>query len=580
MMSESHRLVAGRYRLTSQIGTGGMGRVWLARDEILHRDVAVKEVVLPHDLSEAERADLCQRTLREARAAARLSHPNVIAIYDVVDAEDRPWIVMELVRSRTLYQVIKEDGPVTPRQAAEIGLAVLAALRAAHRAGVWHRDVKPGNVLLADDGRVVLTDFGLATYDGDGMATRSGLILGSAQYIAPERARDGVSGPESDMWSLGATLFAAVEGRSPYARDSSMATLTALATLPPDAPRRAGPLRPVLIGLLRKNPRHRMGAAEVEKLLRRIADGEVKGLAAGRTLAARRRRPPSATRFGEEPGELAPGSATAAALADVADPVDGRLDPAGGGAVHVDGRPPHPRTVTEETMRHQPGRHRTWPWVLAGVLLALVVPTGVVLLESRDAGPGPSAAPSQSPSVAAGLTPAMGVQACVEQIPQAGVSVPDGGQARPGEYQLISGWHYYRDPSGFRIGVPAGWEFSRIDSLYCFRDPNSAKAIAVQVNGVVDGHPMDLLARGEAEWIDAAGLANYKRVRISDLHFDEGAADLEYTYTRDGLDLHGIARMMRWEGQVYTLHWLTIEAYWLSDRYLMDVVHTSFGLDP
>src|SRR5689334_12232814 len=182
-MSASGDLIAGRYRLVSQIGSGGMGRVWLARDETLHRDVAVKEVVLPPDLTTAEREELNVRTLREARAAGRLSHPNVVAVFDVIQAEGRPWIVMELVRSRSLYQTIRENGPVTPKRAAEIGLAVLSALRAAHKAGVWHRDVKPGNVLLAEDGRVVLTDFGLATYDGDGAVTRSGLILGSAQYI-------------------------------------------------------------------------------------------------------------------------------------------------------------------------------------------------------------------------------------------------------------------------------------------------------------------------------------------------------------------------------------------------------------
>jgi len=360
VMSDSHRLVAGRYRLTSQIGVGGMGRVWLARDEVLHRDVAVKEVVLPDDLSEADRTDLCQRTLREARAAGRLSHPNVVGVYDVVQAEDRPWIVMELVRSRSLYQVIKEDGPLTPKRAAEIGLCVLAALQAAHRARVWHRDVKPGNVLLADDGRVVLTDFGLATFDGDGTVTRAGLILGSAQYIAPERARDGASGPESDLWSLGATLYAAVEGRSPFARDTSIATLTALATAPPDSPRHAGPLRPVLIGLLNKNPRHRMRAAEVEKLLRRIVDGDVKGLAAGRSVASRRRR----LGPGMHPAEEVPEDALAREAPDA-------------GAVPVDRRPPELRTVTEETFRHLPRRRRKWPWLLAGLALMLAAPAAV-----------------------------------------------------------------------------------------------------------------------------------------------------------------------------------------------------------
>ncbi len=213
IMSVSEMLVAGRYRLLKSLGSGGMGRVWFARDEVLRRDVAVKEVVLPADLSPEDREELCLRTLREARAAGRLSHPNVVQIYDVVETQGRPWIVMELIRSRSLYQVMKQDGPLPPRRVAEIGLFLLAALRAAHRAGVLHRDVKPGNVLLADDGRVVLSDFGLATFDGgDGSVTRSGLILGSAQYIAPERARDGASGPETDLWSLGATLYAAVGG--------------------------------------------------------------------------------------------------------------------------------------------------------------------------------------------------------------------------------------------------------------------------------------------------------------------------------------------------------------------------------
>jgi len=579
-MSDSQRLVAGRYRLTSQIGIGGMGRVWLARDEVLHRDVAVKEVVLPDDLSEADRADLCQRTLREARAAGRLSHPNVVGVFDVVQAENRPWIVMELVRSRSLYQVIKEDGPVTPKRAAEIGLSVLAALQAAHRAGVWHRDVKPGNVLLADDGRVVLTDFGLATFDGDGTVTRAGLILGSAQYIAPERAREGASGPESDLWSLGATLYAAVEGRSPYARDTSIATLTALATDPPDTPRHAGPLRPVLIGLLRKNPRHRMRAAEVEKLLRRIVDGDVKGLAAGRSVASRRRRLGPGTHPADElPEDAHRGEAPASGV--TAGESDRRADGVGVGAVLVDRRPPQLRTVTEETFRHLPRRRRKWPWLLAGVALILAAPGAVLVYQSRDRVTGQSPPPSQSttaPPVV--LTSAMGVQACAAQSTAAEVPVPDGGPPRAGEDLLPAGWVYYRDPSGFHVGVPATWAFSRIDSLRCFRDPNSTKAMAVSADGVVDGRPMDLLAQGEEAWLQAAGISNYERVGITDSHYAEGAADLEYTYTRNGLALHGENRMMRIDGGLYTVCWLTTELYWPTDRSWLDIMQASFDLDP
>ncbi|MEH0935285.1 serine/threonine-protein kinase [Micromonospora psammae] len=261
-------MIAGRYRLVELVGRGGMGRVWLARDGVLHREVAVKEVVPPQWLAEAERDELRLRTLREARTAARLNHPNVVRIYDVIRVDDRPWIVMEYVSSRSLQAVLDTTGPVDPRRAADIGLALLAALRAAHAAGVLHRDVKPHNVLVADDGRVMLTDFGLATFDGgDGLMTGPGLVLGSPQFVAPERAADGVSSVEADLWSLGATLHAAVEGRSPYARSTAMATLAALGSSPPDPAPHAGPLRPVLEGLLRRDHRERIGHDEAERLL-------------------------------------------------------------------------------------------------------------------------------------------------------------------------------------------------------------------------------------------------------------------------------------------------------------------------
>src|SRR5690242_17803164 len=272
MAVEDVRLL-GRYRLGRSVGVGGMGRVWVARDEILGRDVAIKEVTLPFGLSDNERSELRQRTLREARAAARMNHPNVVKIYDVVDDPIRPWIVMEYVQSRSLLEIIREDGPLPVREVARIGVAMLSALNAANRVGVLHRDIKPGNVLIGENGRVVLTDFGSAIYEGtEGAAiTQTGVVLGSPQYIAPERARSGVSTAESDLWSLGATLYAAVEGRPPYHRETPMGTLIALATERPDPPLRAGPLKPVVTGLLRKNPRHRMDAEELERRLRKIA---------------------------------------------------------------------------------------------------------------------------------------------------------------------------------------------------------------------------------------------------------------------------------------------------------------------
>ncbi|HLL69323.1 MAG TPA: protein kinase [Micromonosporaceae bacterium] len=314
-MSASSPLVAGRYRLGESLGVGGMGRVWRAWDETLGREVAVKEIILPAELMADERDAVRRRTLREARAAARLTHHNVVRVYDVIEADERPWIVMEYVPSRSLHDVIRADGPLDPERVAEIGLGVLAALRAAHRAGVQHRDIKPGNVLLAEDDRVVLTDFGIATVEGDTAVTRPGLVLGSPAYIAPERARNGVTGPASDLWSLGATLYTAVEGHSPYERPSAVETLTALASAEPDPPQRAGVLEPVLTGLLRKRPEDRIGMDETERRLRVAA--------AGGPASGRRRWPWSTGWWDRSPAAVPSGAADAAAdPADPADPAD------------------------------------------------------------------------------------------------------------------------------------------------------------------------------------------------------------------------------------------------------------------
>ncbi|ATO15030.1 protein kinase [Micromonospora sp. WMMA2032] len=272
------QLVADRYRLLSPLGQGGMGRVWKARDEVLHRDVAIKELVPPPGLTPEERREMRERSLREARAIARLNNVNVVRIFDVLRTDGDPWIVMEYVASKSLQDTIAEDGPVSVAKAVEIGLGVLGALKAAHKAGIMHRDVKPGNVLLGEDGRVVLTDFGLATIPGDPNVTRTGMVLGSPAYISPERARDGTAGPEADLWSLGATLYAAVEGKSPYARPSAIATLAALATEPLPPTRNAGPLKPVLQGLLRKDPDERITAEVAERMLRKAAGRRAKGI--------------------------------------------------------------------------------------------------------------------------------------------------------------------------------------------------------------------------------------------------------------------------------------------------------------
>ncbi len=249
-----------------------MGTVWLAEDDILSRQVAVKEVSPPADMTERERDLLRERTLREAQTAARLSHPNVVTIYDVVEDDGRPWIVMELVRSRSLREVVEANGPLTAQQAARVGVQVLTALSAAHALGIMHRDVKPGNVLIDADGRAILADFGIARTQDSPALTTSGVLVGSPSYIAPERARGERGGPESDLWSLGATLYALVEGRPAYDRAGALATLMAVVNEDPDPPSRAGVLWPVIRGLLDHVPARRLGPAEAERMLRQIAE--------------------------------------------------------------------------------------------------------------------------------------------------------------------------------------------------------------------------------------------------------------------------------------------------------------------
>ncbi|MGW1216126.1 protein kinase domain-containing protein [Streptomyces sp. NPDC002499] len=271
------RLLAGRYRIVAQLGRGGMGVVWRAIDEVLGREVAVKELRTYSDADAPELADLRLRMQREARAAARMRHPGVIAVHDVAEVDGRPLIVMELVDGPSLDDVLRERGTLEPREAAGIGAKVMDALAAAHRAGVLHRDVKPGNILLERSGRVVLTDFGIATMDdpGDGSAThltRSGELVGSLDYLAPERAQGADPGPASDVWALGATLYAAVEGASPFRRTSTYSTLTAIVDEPLPESRAAGPLRPVLRRLMDKRPEDRPTAEAARVLLQAVAD--------------------------------------------------------------------------------------------------------------------------------------------------------------------------------------------------------------------------------------------------------------------------------------------------------------------
>jgi serine/threonine protein kinase len=266
------RIVAGRYLLVRSIGSGGMGVVWLAHDRLLDREVAVKEVTFPETVPQHERDSLRARVLREARAAARLNHPGAITIYDVLAEHGRAFIVMELIEAPNLADLVNRQGPLPFEQVARIGLQIASTLDAAHRAGVVHRDVKPANVMVGDDGSLWLGDFGIAHVEGDPRLTASGMIVGSPWYMAPEQAHGGEIGPATDLWGLGATMYYAVEGQAPFERPSTLAALAAVANEPPRPPQRAGTLAPVLMSLLAKDPAARPSLRRVRIRLAQVAD--------------------------------------------------------------------------------------------------------------------------------------------------------------------------------------------------------------------------------------------------------------------------------------------------------------------
>jgi serine/threonine protein kinase len=523
-----------------------MGRVWLARDELLRRDVAVKEIALPFGLSDDEHKEMRDRTLREARAAARLNHPNVVRIYDVQPGDERPWIVMEFVQSRSLHQVIHERGPLPVEQVAAIGLAILSALDAANRVGVLHRDIKPSNVLIAEDGRVVLTDFGSAIIDeGEGVLTRTGVILGSPRYIAPERARDGIATMESDLWSLGATLYEAIEGRTPYTRETTLETLVALATENPDPVRRAGPLKPVLKGLLQKKPQDRMKPAEVERRLRRLAD---------RHSAPVRQVPaPPHPPFSEETPQPAPEPATPASAS-----------------------PTVPRESESTTEWIQPvGASASW-WlrpprrtlnrrIAAGaaviILLVAALALAAEVLPLRD-----GSSDERAPTAAGTTTP----EAPVGLPASASAAVPVDPNALP------AGFVWWTAKSGFRVGVPSGWgKIQEGPGSVLFCAPGGPPLVGIREWSPAVGNLVPALSAEEAS---AALGPTYRRIQIADVRQDgqNAGALWEYTFTDPRMGpLHGIERAVVVSGQKYLVQFRTPADKWQQNLFVLDVVTTT-----
>jgi hypothetical protein len=381
-----------------------MGVVWRARDELLSRDVAVKEVIWPASLTEHERLRACRRATREAQMAARLNHRNVIVVYDIVQEDEHPWIVMELLPYRSLRDIVRDEGPLAPAEAAKVGLQILAALRAAHAEGIAHRDVKPANVLVGPENRVVLTDFGIARPADTSTLTTAGILIGSPSYIAPERARGGPSGPPGDLWGLGATLYAAVEGHPPFERNTALATLTAVVADEPEAATHAGPLWPVISGLLRKDPDERLGAEETDQALRRIAAPPAAPSVFARPAPPTEPFPTEPPSAAPEPvparpafAEPAPAAAATAELASA--------EPAPAESAPVDSAPAESASAESGVAKPLSAEPEVEPVPEAAVPVSVPVPVPAEPMPARSVVAGPEAGPAEAETAVAAAAP-------------------------------------------------------------------------------------------------------------------------------------------------------------------------------
>jgi serine/threonine protein kinase len=571
--AEPGRLLARRYRLSEVIGQGGMGVVWRARDELLNRDVAVKEIVWPANFTEHERQTACRRATREAQLAARLTHRNVVRIYDIVEEDDHPWIVMELLPYPSLRDIVRDEGPFTPAHAATVGLGILAALRAAHAEGVAHRDVKPANILIGPDNRVVLTDFGIARAAGTATLTTAGILIGSPSYIAPERARGGPSGAPGDLWGLGVSLYAAVEGHPPFEREHMLATLTAVVTDDPEPASHAGPLWPVITGLLRKNPDERLGAAETDQLLRRIAAptstepaaSEPAPTAAFPVAPATEAAPVEPAPAESAPAEAAPAEPVtieaAAAAAAPAEPgtAEPEAESAPAESAPVDPVDPAPPASSEPRRSRRPRAAVVGIGALA-LLAAAAIAVGLTLTSSpqrQAASPptssGPAASASRHPS--AGSTS----QGSSSSSASAGSGT---GNARSGA--IPAGFYRFTNSTGFSIGVPDGWQISHVGHYVYITDPNSS-GIFLLIDQSDNPRPNPLADWEQQQANRESSYPAYHLIRLQSVAYPqaEKAADWEFTYDRNGVMVHILNRnILANAHHAYALYWSTPESDW------------------
>ena len=499
----AHQVVADRYELIESVGRGGFGVVWRACDTLLERHVAVKEIHIPGFLSEEDRAELREKVLKEARAAARLDHPNAVTVFDVIDDDGHPVIVMELVDAPNLSEIVAREGPLAPEEAARIGLEVLAVLRAAHGRGIVHRDVKPANVMVSESGRVRLGDFGVAAILDDPTVSTSGAVTGSPAYMAPEQATNKGALPESDLWSLGATLYFAVEGRPPFDKGAPLPTLTSIVQDPPRPAERAGALGPVLDGLLVKDPEARLTEDELQDRLTEVG-----------TRSAPPEPRPDDTMVIEmdEPLFGAP-------------PVDDAPPP-----------PPAPPTPPVDTRPRQPapparrGVNWTVPALVGLVLVALL---GVAL--ATRGGDDPPAGPAAAPTTTAAAPSGTGGTAATPTT--AATPATTAAPSRNSRAASTADWTPYTDPqTGFTISYPKDWSVRTNGTLTDFRDP--ATNAYLRVDHVEPPKPSPEGAWQEFEPIFAAENPGYQRIRIEPMTYAGYRAALwQFTYTSGGADL-------------------------------------------
>ncbi|MEU4698430.1 serine/threonine-protein kinase [Nonomuraea dietziae] len=582
------RRIAGRYHLKEPIGKGGMGIVWRAHDELLDREVAVKEVRYAAVLGDEVQL-LNRRTMREARAAARFTHPNVIVVHDVIEEDDRPWIVMQLVQSRSLGQVIKADGPLAPGKVAEIGLAVLDALRGAHDAGVLHRDVKPENVLLAEDGRVVLTDFGIATLETETALTMTGLA-GTPAFIAPERLKGLPARRESDLWSLGATLYTAVEGRAPHERGMAMATMMAVLNDDPEPPKRAGALKPVLAGLLAKEPDQRLGFDEAARLLRRAAAESSRS----ETVRTPRRPVVPVVDVDDTPTDpslpriAAPSPSPAASSSPPpSPPAPPTRTPARPPAKEPE-EPEEPQEMAQTGMRlpdattptvSSPAPSRRALPVIAAVVGVVVVGGVAGILGLRSAGqadPEASRSPTQKVTTTVTAT-ATATAATPADKPSASPSPSP--SASKTESALPDGWRMYKDKElDFSVGLPKGWDvYDRRGRQVYFRGPGASSNSFLLIEQATDPGS-DPYKDWKVQEPGARGnFGGYKLIGIKKVDYMKAAADWEFTWnTNTGKSKVRNRGFVTDNGKGYAIYWHTLAENWKRDLRFFDTFAATF----